>query len=350
MATATKTKPKRTATAKKPIATKAQPAKRTTTRRPTSTKVTQEGKTTIKPKSPKKTTAKAKIVKKPAVTRKRPAKQTTTTKPKAAKKTTVRSSKKSAKQQPKRLSAYVKNVWMGAYAAIAVAIPQLTLLWRPEVGVYATVVSLVLLLILAIRSEQARKLAISAAILPVTLLVSLGLPQSSTFEQTSVFYDVILVCALLYAYEYNLDGPLRISALGKQSVTTVPLMIIMGEALGALGYGLMRHGYAYRGTSLPLVAVSVVVFAISEEVLFRGLIQQQAAKVMHPVAAAALSAITYAIIFVGHDSLRLAAFALLSGAILSAIYYFKQNVILTTTSNMVMKLTYLGLVATFVLR
>jgi membrane protease YdiL (CAAX protease family) len=267
-------------------------------------------------------------------------------KPKAAKAKRLKNKSTSTKSKV----AITKNAWVGTYVAAALLLPQLALLWQPLTGVYTTVVSLVLLLVLALQSDQARKLAVSAAILPISLLVTLSLSQSSIFTQTCVFYGVILLLGLTYIYTFRYYVPLSIRALIRKLTLMLPLTIVTGEILGAVGYGLQGNSYAFRGIPLPLVAAAVVVFAISEEVIFRGLIQQQATKAVHPVAAAALSAFAFATIYIGHGSLLPAVFALVSGTVLSAIYYFKPNILLTTIANAVMKLTYLGLFAAFVLR
>jgi membrane protease YdiL (CAAX protease family) len=267
-----------------------------------------------------------------------------------AKKGAKRQASKPVRRQSKKPLAYTAKAWMAAYVAAAIVIPQVTLLWRPLVGTYATVFALVALLILALRSEQARRLAIAAAILPVTLLVSLSLPQSDAFTQAGEFYSTVLLLVIMCNYTFSFHEPLDFSALGKQYWLLLPLMVVVGEVLGALGYGALRNTpYIFHGVPTYLVAVGAVIFAVAEELLFRGHIQQQAGKVLHPVVAAALTVVVYATVYMAHGSALPFIFALLSGTVLSTVYYFKQNLLLTTTANAVMKLTYLGLLATFVL-
>jgi membrane protease YdiL (CAAX protease family) len=131
----------------------------------------------------------------------------------------------------------------------------------------------------------------------------------------------------------------------------LPLMVVFGQLLGLVGFGLLRHQYDFRDSTLPLVALGSVVFAIAEESLFRGLIQQRAMLLFNPKLATALSAALYAGLMFGHrGGLLSPVFGALLGTSLAIVYYKKQNLLLTITINAATKLTYIGLVAIFVLR
>lgn len=259
-------------------------------------------------------------------------------------------SKQVAQQQPNSLRAFISSNGIALWVFIAIAVPQLTLLWRPIVGAYVTVLSLAALLGLGLRVASARRLAIAAAILPVTMLVALSLPQPDAFTQAGVFYSTILLLVIMCNFSFNFHEPVDFSVLRKRHWMLLPLMVVLGEALGALGYGVLYHtSYVFHGLPTALVAVGALIFAVAEEFLFRGLVQEQAAKVVHPITAAVLATLAYTVIYVPHGSVLPVVFAVLSGAVLSGVYYFKQNLVLTTTLNAVMKLSYLGLLATFVL-
>lgn len=236
-----------------------------------------------------------------------------------------------------------------AWLFVAMMVPELVLRVRPVVGIYVAAISFAGLLAVALRWGEMRKLAIAAAVWPLTLLLTAALPQPDIFRQTGVLYDTLLVLAAGYEYIFALDEPSTAYSLGKYYGLTIPLMIVVGEALGVLGFGLLRHQYAFRGMSLPLVATAAVLYAIAEEFYFRGLIQRQAAKYVQPIIAAAAAAVLYAAANIGQSNALPVVFALISGATLSAVYYFKPNIVLTSTLNATMKLTYLGLLVTFVL-
>jgi len=310
-----------------------------------------------KPKAPKKTTT----AKTKTVTSKRAKAKKTASKPRVTKKPTVaktKTGKKPAVSKTNRVTklqavkkpAYSRNAWAGVAMAAAIIAPQLSLLWQPKLGVYVTEASLLGLFYIALSVEHVRRLAIVAAILPVALLVSLSLPGLDTFSRTNAYYSVILALMILCSFTFRLDEPLGIKILGKKLLLLIPLMIVIGEVMSSLGFSMLRHTYAFHGTPLPIVAGAVITFAIAEEFLFRGLIQRQASKVFHPFVAVALTIVAYGVVFIGHGSILPALFAVIAGTTLSLIYYFKQNLILTITTNVVMKLGYLGLLASFVLR
>jgi len=236
-----------------------------------------------------------------------------------------------------------------ALAFLSVAVPQLALLWRPAVGAYATAMMLLALMTLALRKERLRKLALAAAVYPLSLFIAMTLPITGTFDRAAAFYDVLLLFSIAYSLIFALTPPYEKTLSRKTYLLWLPIMVVVGEALGGLGYALLRHHYEFTGTVVPLV-VGAGVFAIAEELFFRGLLQRQAAKVMHPAAATAAASLAYAAAAIGHGTWLPAAFALLSGAALSTIFYFKPSVLLTTIANMTMKLTYFGLMWTFVLK
>lgn len=243
------------------------------------------------------------------------------------------------------------GTWLIGAVTMLTILPSTLLVWKPMAGAYATVASLVALLIIALRSSKVRKLALSATILPLAILVLAIYPYNpSSFYRTWVEYDVVLLLAVIYSYLFRQKLAKKYRLTMKQLPHVLPLMIIIGETLGAAGYELLRHQYGYAGTSLPLVASVAVVFAITEELFFRGLIQRQAMKLTNRTAAIALTVIIYIAATIGIGSLLPLAFGALSAATLSTIYSYKRNLLLTTTTNVAMKLTYVGLVATFVLR
>lgn len=242
---------------------------------------------------------------------------------------------------------------IGVFFAVAgsVVVSQLALWWKPVAGVYANAALFAVLLALALWKEAARKVAISVAILPVAVMIDLCLPQGNPFGQAVVFYDTILLLTLVYRFMFTLDEPLKNSALKLRGYAlALPMMAVIGQLLGALGYGLLRNHYAFKNISLPLVTASACVFALTEEMFFRGLVQQRAAKLMHPGMAAALSAILFTVMNIGYGTIYAPLYALCAGVVLSATYFFRQNLILTFTINAMSKLAYVGLLATFVLR
>ena len=244
-----------------------------------------------------------------------------------------------------------KNSWTMVSIVLIIVIAQLTLLWRPIVGVYFNAAALALLVGLALWREKIRQLAISVAIIPVSTMIVLSLPQTTTFAREVVFYAALLLLGLIYRFMFSLEFPLGFTKLNlKGYAFTLPLMAVVGEILGVIGYGMLRHHYIFGTTSLPLVAATVVVFALAEETLFRGLIQQRAAQVMHPILAAILSTMLFTLTSINTMTVLAPLFSLILGTVLAYTYSKKQNLVLTSAINIATKLTYIGLMATFVFR
>lgn len=228
---------------------------------------------------------------------------------------------------------------------------QATLIWSPKIGIYINAGALMILVALALIKADARKLAISTAIIPVSTIIVASFMPSNVFGKIVVFYDAVLLLALLYRFIFTLEEPVKVTRLTARGYAfTLPLMAVIGEILGVISYLFLRHHYPYYGYSLPLVAVVSVVMAFAEEMLLRGLIQQQASKIFHPALAALSTTILYVFLGLSHVTMLTLPVAILIGAVLSITYYYKQNLILTTTINAVAKLAYLGLVASFILR
>jgi len=256
---------------------------------------------------------------------------------------------KSIRKEVKSLKPYFKDFWIFGIIVAVIVATQVTLAVTTIGGIYVNAAAFLILIGLALWKERARALAISAAILPVANMISLALPQSTEFAQTVVFYDSILVLALIYRFMFVLDQPLKETKLGKLGYLTVlPLMAIIGQVLGVIGYLMLRHHYPFDHTSLPLVAACVVVFALAEEIYFRGLIQQRGSVLFNPVLAAILSLILFVFSTIGHVLILVPIFALILGIALVTTYFKKQNLILTFTINAVTKLAYIGLMAGFI--
>jgi membrane protease YdiL (CAAX protease family) len=245
----------------------------------------------------------------------------------------------------------MKNIAIAPIIIVLGAAPQILLAHQTILGTYATTAAFVALVALSVVKKKWRTIAISTAILPLSLIIGLSLPRLSNFDRTLVFYSAILLLSLVYRYLFSLEESLKKTALTlKGYIKLLPYMFFAGQILGVIGYGLLQRNYSFAHESLPLVAGCAVLFAITEEMFFRGLIQQQAAKVFHPSIAVVLSALFSGLIVYGQTTLWASVFGLLLGVVLAITYYKKQNLILTITINASTKLAYIAVLATFVFR
>jgi membrane protease YdiL (CAAX protease family) len=246
---------------------------------------------------------------------------------------------------------FFRRFWLFLYIVVAILGSQLSIHQSPIVGVYVNAAAFILLIGLALLYLPARPLAISAAIIPITMMVTLSLPQTSVFAQVTVFYEALLVLTLVYRYVFTLDEPLQNTKLSLRGYATmVPIMLVVGQILGVISYFLLRHHYDFSvHTTLPLVAAASIVFAITEEAFFRGLIQQRANHLLHPALAAVLSLALFVDVSIGHTTILAPLVTAISGVVLVFVYAKKPNLILTIAINAMSKFTYIGLLATFVL-
>jgi membrane protease YdiL (CAAX protease family) len=233
----------------------------------------------------------------------------------------------------------------------AVIAGQVSLFYKPNLGAYLTAAALALLMGIATLSDVNRKLALSAAIIPLLSMINLSIVQQSAFEQTAILYSSMLVLAL--AYRFILapgTTPVNSHLSLRGYLGSLSLMAIVGALLGLLGYKLLINSYIFGGTRFWQVIIVAIVGACAEEALFRGLIQRQATQLMRPVYAAALTSLLYLTLSSSHFTGWSLLVGAVSSATLSTIYVIKPNLILTTTLNLASKLIYIGLVASFVLR
>lgn len=228
-----------------------------------------------------------------------------------------------------------------------VVFSQALFLLRPVAGAYAAALAFMLLVLFAGIVERYRSLATGAALLPLATIVSFSLPQETALAQTVVFYGALLGLGAMYLYLLRGEGTLLRPKHGWRTYAYgVPAVIILGELIGGLAY-LLQDAYPFDGSKTLLVGGAVIVFAIAEEVVFRGLIQRQAGRLFHPAVAAVLAAVLYAGASIGFGSWPAFWTALAAGGVLAAVYAVTRSILLTTILNMTAKLVFLGLLATY---
>ena len=225
------------------------------------------------------------------------------------------------------------------------------LIWEPRVGVYMLALTIALLMGVAVRSDALRKIAVSLSLIPVADLALAGFQPHTPSGILLAFDSLLLVLALIYRSLFTHTHTEQTnSLLVRQYLLYVPAVLISGLALGCIGYLLLGHHYPFGGLSIAWVMLGAAVAAAAEEMLLRGLIQQQAARVFHPLVAALSSAALYTILTLGQNSVLTLPIAALTGLALALTFYAKRNVLLTLIMNTTAKLVYVGLVAYLVVR
>ncbi|HUA13302.1 MAG TPA: CPBP family intramembrane glutamic endopeptidase [Candidatus Sulfotelmatobacter sp.] len=241
------------------------------------------------------------------------------------------------------------RIWLVVVGLIVAA--EATLFWASRVGIYINALALAGLAALAVISDKSRKVAISASIIPVANMVVASVMPKSIIGSTVILYSVILLLSLIYRYMFTLEYPELKTALKLKGYGYgLPIMIVTGEVVGAIAYLFLRHHYPFVGYSWPLIALAAVAFAFTEEMLLRGLIQQQGEIIFRPAMAAIATTILYVFLTLNHSTWLTFPVALIMGGVLSFTYYKRKNIILTFTINATAKLIYIGLVVSFVLK
>jgi membrane protease YdiL (CAAX protease family) len=241
------------------------------------------------------------------------------------------------------------QVLLGALLAAATALPLAAWAFWPAAAGYVVAAVLAVLVCVAIASDRLRRLLVSAGIVPLALMVMMVLPALDRFVQALVFYALLLVLATVYHFMFLFTDDSPPAEPAAQPRFPYALMIqggiIVGEILGFLSFVVLPHALPVARGAVGLLFPAALLFAITEERLFRGLVQRQAAEIMHPVGAALLSAVMFASLSLGLGSATAFGMALILGLALAAMYFNTRNVVVTTTLNFTSKLPFIILVA-----
>jgi membrane protease YdiL (CAAX protease family) len=229
-------------------------------------------------------------------------------------------------------------------------VPPLVTAWNPIIGIYVEYVAFAVLLGIALYSERARKLAVSAAILPMSMMLAFCVPHVTYLTDTTVLYGAMLAFAIIYQRILANPKPV-VAPISAPDVRLADFsqMLLIGLIFGGEGYFVLRHYYLYQGTPLLLVAVVAAMSAAAEVILFQGLIQEQASRIMKSSQAAVLTTILFAAANIGRSTWLTAAFALTIGGTMAMTYYSRRNLGLVLVTNIAMKVSYVCLVTAYVI-
>jgi membrane protease YdiL (CAAX protease family) len=245
---------------------------------------------------------------------------------------------------------FIRRHSLFASLAIFAALPAILMAWNQIAGIYALYLVFAALLVIAVRSERLRNLAVAAAILPVSTMLTICLPHLTHLTDAAVFYGAILSFALVYRrmFASSKTGTVPEAGLVGSLADTIR-MVLIGLVFGGEGYLVLRHYYLYQGTPLPLLVTVAVMSAVAEVMLFQGLIQEQASRVMRPSQAAILSTIAFTAANIGSSSWLTAAFAATIGATIAMTYYSTRNLNLAILANVAMKVSFVCLMSSVVI-
>ncbi len=167
------------------------------------------------------------------------------------------------------------------------------------------------------------KLIIIFMILPIVRVSELFI-GFNFFVRSFVVYYILGFLVVFYGLKFKIDP-----GYSKKYLWYIPLVVILGGILGILGNVFDFTHYSGWLFLLPIIA-------FSEEVLFRGLIQNLINKEYGVVYAIIISSIIYCVFSLYSFPMLFVvfAFSLVSGI----IYYFSKNIYLSMIFNLVFHL------------
>lgn len=204
---------------------------------------------------------------------------------------------------------------------------QVGLFLAPILGLYINTVVFAVCIVTALKWSHMRNVFLAIAILPIATMVSLVLPQEDLVLQLAIYYGVIFVLASTYwlifrrvKQEKGLQ-PINLVVVFTLLIATLLIILITGNAI------------VWPGLPLALVVLGVLYFAVTEELLFRSLIQGEITKFVGMRYAVVGSAMLYVVSAINHTILLMPLLALITGLSLSFIYAKRQNLLLTSCMN-----------------
>lgn len=250
----------------------------------------------------------------------------------------------------KYIRAYSVNMRVPTIIFGTLIISQILLFTSPRIGVYATQVAVAGLLLIALLHDPMRKLALSAAILPVVNGCVILFNQQEAIAQTIILYEALFMTSLIYVYILaDTEAQIKNELTAKNFVQLLPVVFTAGIVLGTIGAAMPgASDNIDSAVLLPLVGLAMFQ-AVTEELYFRGLFQKYAQRVVHPLTAVVLTAVVFMLFSAHVFTWQIAIFAFISSCIFSLLYYYKRSLLLTMAMNIATKVAILSIVIADVL-
>ncbi len=173
--------------------------------------------------------------------------------------------------------------------------------------------------------DNPSKLIIVFMILPIIRIAELFI-VFEVFWKTFIVYCILLFLVIFYSMEFKINP-----GYTTKKLYLLPLVIIFSIFLGVIGnsfFSFEKYGLFFF--LIPLIAYS-------EEILFRGLIQNFIKKNYGVVYSILFTAVLYSIFSIS-SGFPAVLFILFTALIISSIYYFTENIFLTIAMNVVLQL------------
>ncbi len=167
------------------------------------------------------------------------------------------------------------------------------------------------------------KLIIVLMIVPIVRITELFI-SLNFFWKILISYSILLFLAFYYSVRFKLDHGHK-----KEKLGWLPLAIIIGIGLGLIGsFFFNLNHYAWLIYLIPLIAYS-------EEILFRGMIQNLIKEGYGVALSILATSLLYGIFSLGYGAL-FAIFMFFAGIIIGLVYNHTKNIFLAAAINLLM--------------
>jgi len=167
------------------------------------------------------------------------------------------------------------------------------------------------------------KLAVIFTIIPILRIAELFITLEF-FWKTLIFYYLLFFLVTFYSIKFKINP-----GYTKKGLILMPLVIFLAISLGYLGNAFLNlDKYIGLLALLPIIAYS-------EEVLFRGLIQNLIKKIYSPLTSILSTALLYGIFSLSY-SFSAIIFFFITALIISLVYNYTKNIFLTITINLIL--------------
>ena len=167
------------------------------------------------------------------------------------------------------------------------------------------------------------KLMIVMLILPMIRIAELFVKFDYLWRSLVIYY-VLLFLVLVYSKRFKLNPGYK-----KEGLVFLPLVILFGIVLGLMGNGIIAEKYSGFILLLPIVV-------FSEELLFRGMIQNLTKEGYGTKVSLIFPSLLYAIFSLNY-ALPIVLILFISSLVASIIYHYTKNIFLTMALNLIIQ-------------
>lgn len=202
--------------------------------------------------------------------------------------------------------------------------------WHIGMGLYTSLLMVLTLHSGLGRRDETRKLALVLTLVPLVRLLALSLPLMNAPQET--WYAIVAVLLFLVAWVmvHQSGLPQRDVGLHTRNRTFHLLMITGGLGVGTIQYAILQprplDSPGTWGLFTLLTLLPILSTGFTEELIFRGLMQSLAIRVMGRWALL-YGAMFFAVLHIGYLSIIGVGFALVLGLLFGQIVYWSRSIL-----------------------